>query len=310
MRAIAHGLELDVWIWDGETNDWSLDGGANPATIQANYQNIMNGANNAGGTIVLTHELSLAVTAPFIRNFAALNNAFTNGVVGAHICANVTRPWAEPNAPVLPRMQHYIAGARTNNGNLPAPVSNLTAAVYFAGMGALQNGPDFIDAAAIASSAAAAVPSSTAASSSSAATSSTPISASPIAAVAGTSATQLSTSAVVGIAAGSGVAGLILLILAVVLIIKRQRAAKTRKAALAKDAQNAAQRGDELQRLSYSKEGNYSSSTINEKPGFGSTWSLPMASQEHFFADMQHEPLPNQQEHLLPPGAGARHAQI
>ena len=73
------------------TRQWSADSGASPASINNNYNAIIQAAGAGKGVITLTHELSLKVTAFFINNFAALQNAYSTAVVSAHICSNITR---------------------------------------------------------------------------------------------------------------------------------------------------------------------------------------------------------------------------
>ena len=49
---------------------WSADSGASAATINGNYQQIIQAANGPTGVITLTHELSLRVTSFFINKCA------------------------------------------------------------------------------------------------------------------------------------------------------------------------------------------------------------------------------------------------
>jgi len=63
------------------------------------------------GTSVLTHELTLPITQFFVSHFPAISTAF-HQILSAHVCDNVTHPWAETDAPIIPTYQHYLNGAR------------------------------------------------------------------------------------------------------------------------------------------------------------------------------------------------------
>ena len=143
------------------------------------------------------------------------------------------QPYAEPNAPIWPSFQHYLAGARPNNGQPLTAITNNSAQVYMAGIGAAQTGPDFIDLASMSSASAAAAATAkptTAIVSSAAGANGNVVAANSLSAPA--TSTPLSMGAKIGIIAGSAAAGVVLLVVIVLAVMRRRRSAPKERASV------------------------------------------------------------------------------
>jgi hypothetical protein len=123
IRTIAHGLGLQTIIWSYDTNDWQEgSGNVTAADIDANYQNIINLANNGtfneAGTIVLTHELNNFTMSEAIKFYPMLKAAFKY-LVPVGVGLNITQPYVETNI-TQPTFEQYISGVLVTNGTTNA----------------------------------------------------------------------------------------------------------------------------------------------------------------------------------------------
>lgn len=116
VRAIAAYLDSRTVLWDQDTDDWSIDDGASPATIQANFAKIIADVAKTGhGTIVLDHSISDKLVDMFISQYPKISAAFKN-VMPALSCANWTSPYYETNV-TYPDFAAYSGGNHGSDQN-------------------------------------------------------------------------------------------------------------------------------------------------------------------------------------------------
>ncbi|KAF8174268.1 carbohydrate esterase family 4 protein [Pholiota molesta] len=121
IRAIAKGLGLRTIIWSYDSDDWQF--GAEPnvtqATVDGNYQTMINDANNGkfadAGTIILAHELNNFTMSEAIKFYPILKAAFKN-IVPVGVGFNISQPYLETNY-TLPSFAQYTQGITTLAAN-------------------------------------------------------------------------------------------------------------------------------------------------------------------------------------------------
>ncbi|EDR02485.1 carbohydrate esterase family 4 protein, partial [Laccaria bicolor S238N-H82] len=102
IRSIANGLGLRTIIWKYDSFDWK-EGmpGVTEATVDQNYQGLIDGANSGTfdsvGAIMLTHELNNYTMSEAIKWYPSLRAAFTVKffVVPVGVALNKTQPYVE-----------------------------------------------------------------------------------------------------------------------------------------------------------------------------------------------------------------------
>ncbi|KAF8968143.1 carbohydrate esterase family 4 protein [Flammula alnicola] len=102
IRAIANGIGLRTVIWKYDSEDWQVGFTPNvtAATVDNNYQNMINDANNGlfanVGTIILTHELNNFTMSEAMKFYPLLKAAFLH-LVPVGVGMNVSQPYLETN---------------------------------------------------------------------------------------------------------------------------------------------------------------------------------------------------------------------
>ncbi|KAH7924384.1 carbohydrate esterase family 4 protein [Leucogyrophana mollusca] len=119
VRAFAQALGLRAILWQYDSNDWSEGSdGVTSAQIDANYQNLINLADNgtfsSAGTIMLTHELNNFTMSEAMKFHDQLQTAFKY-LVPVGVAYNQTQPYVETNYS-LPTFEQYISGVTTVSG--------------------------------------------------------------------------------------------------------------------------------------------------------------------------------------------------
>lgn len=124
VRAIATGLGLSTNIWTNDTDDWKIEPqGTEPtASIDANYNSIINADFSTAGNIVLTHEIDGETMTEFMKFYPTIAKKFKH-IVPITACMNDTKPY--PEDITYPDFADYIAGNIEPNG-IPT-ASNVTA---------------------------------------------------------------------------------------------------------------------------------------------------------------------------------------
>jgi len=121
VRAVAKALGLRVILWTTDSFDWEVGAtpGVTPAMVDANYQNLINGAQNGSynnfGTIMLTHEINNFTMTEAIKWYPALKAAF-KALVPVGVGWNISQPYAETNY-TLPTYSQYVNGQITVTGS-------------------------------------------------------------------------------------------------------------------------------------------------------------------------------------------------
>ncbi|KIK04456.1 carbohydrate esterase family 4 protein [Laccaria amethystina LaAM-08-1] len=118
IRSIANGLGLRTILWKYDSFDWKVGmAGVTEATVDQNYQSLLDGANNGTfdtvGAVMLTHELNNYTMSEAIKWYPSLRAAFKY-LVPVGVAFNKTQPYVE-STPTQPSFSQYIA----NTG--PAP---------------------------------------------------------------------------------------------------------------------------------------------------------------------------------------------
>jgi len=110
VRTIAQFLNLQTYLWNHDTFDWSYDdAGVGKAVIDANYAKIFANASDTGGIIVLTHEVLVDSMQEFINQYPNIIKHFDH-LMPAGVCMNVTHPYAQQNI-TFPTFAQYISGS-------------------------------------------------------------------------------------------------------------------------------------------------------------------------------------------------------
>lgn len=121
IRAIANALNLRVIVWSYDSFDWEVGStpGVTPATVDANYnaliQSAQNGTFNTQGTIMLTHEINNYTMSEAIKFYPMLKAAFSH-IVPVGVAYNWTQPYVESNYSE-PSFSQYVDGQRAGSGN-------------------------------------------------------------------------------------------------------------------------------------------------------------------------------------------------
>ncbi|KAJ7211160.1 carbohydrate esterase family 4 protein [Mycena pura] len=119
VRYIAQQLGLDNVLWKTNSNDWEVSSGAaTPQQVQANYQALIDMANNGSlattGTIMLTHELNNYTMQTAIDNYPALAQAFSH-IVPVFVAMNKTQLYVETNY-TEKTFSQYTSSANSSSG--------------------------------------------------------------------------------------------------------------------------------------------------------------------------------------------------
>jgi len=124
VRAVAKALGLRIILWQSDSFDWEVGStpGVTPATVDTNYQNLINGAQNGtyatSGTIMLTHEINNFTMTEAIKWYPMLKAAF-KAIVPVGVGYNITQPYLETNYS-LPSFSQYVGGQLTASGSASA----------------------------------------------------------------------------------------------------------------------------------------------------------------------------------------------
>jgi hypothetical protein len=103
VRVIANALNLKSILWEEDSQDWRINTGSPPVTvddIDRNYQSVIDKVNNGTlatrGTIMLTHELNNFTMSEAVKWLPALQAAFKH-IVPIASAYNWTEPYQESN---------------------------------------------------------------------------------------------------------------------------------------------------------------------------------------------------------------------
>ena len=129
VRAIATGLGMSTNIWSDDTDDWQiLPLGTKPkATIEANYNSIINKDYSQHGNLVLTHEINGYTMDEMMQMYPSIKQHFKN-IVPITACMNETSPYPENIS--YPNFAAYVSGDIMPAG-LPSGTSIKAAAASY-----------------------------------------------------------------------------------------------------------------------------------------------------------------------------------
>ncbi|KAI7952046.1 hypothetical protein MJO28_007730 [Puccinia striiformis f. sp. tritici] len=122
IRFIAASLGMSTILWDNDVNDFRF-ATLGQATVNANYQNLLNGAArgafNTHGTVVLSHELNAGTMNTSAAFLPKIQAAFKY-VVPVAVCQNNSQPYLETDY-TYPNFAEWAKGTRAKNIPDPTP---------------------------------------------------------------------------------------------------------------------------------------------------------------------------------------------